>query len=342
MDEKRELRLLRCLGLNKVDPSQLALRRVNSGRGFGYRDAAGNVVSDLETRQRIIDLAIPPAWTDVLLADDPSAHIQAVGRDDAGRLQYIYHPAWEQVRSARKVEQLRSLGVRLPAVRQTVAAMLNGGELTRQAIIAAAVMLIDRAALRAGHEAYAGEEGGRGAATLLKRHVSVSDGTVSLSFPGKGGKRIEAAVADPHLAKVIAELKGVRGPRLFKLQNGNSVRPITAEDINAYLREVSGEEFTAKDFRTFRASAMALELFCHIGPGRTARERRRRITEVARGVAELLQNTPTVARSSYIHPVVLDAYEEGGLDPKLLRPKWRQGMTAAETGLMRLLDRVKA
>jgi len=332
--------LLRRLGLRKVELEDLTIERVGRGRGFSFRHD-GAAVKDSETRSRIADLVIPPAWREVRIAADPHAHLQAVGRDEAGRLQYLYHPAWDDVRAARKVERLARLGRGLKKLRAVVAEDLANGVSDRRTMLAAAATLVDRAGLRAGHEAYAGPESGRGAATLLKRHVTVDGCDVKLAFPGKGGRRIEISFADEQLARVLAELKKVRGPRLFKERNGRGLRPLTAEDLNEYLREASGEDITAKDFRTFLASARALELLCTADPATTARERRRCLAAVSRQVGEVLNNTPTVARASYIHPEVLERFEDGVLDPKLLRPKRRQGLDAAESALMRLIEDVE-
>ena len=336
----RERRLLRRLGLKKAAPETLIIERVACGRGFRFRSPDGGAVSDSGTLSRISALVIPPAWREVRIAAEANAHLQAVGRDEAGRLQYLYHPDWEQVRAARKVERLRRLGRGLRKLRAAVAADLANSKIDRSSLLAAAATLVDRAGLRAGHEAYAGPESGRGAATLLKRHVTVEGGEVKLAFRGKGGRRIEATITDPRLARIMAELKQVPGARLFKERNGRAIRPVTAEDLNAYLREASGEDITAKDFRTFRASAAALELLCVAGPAATAHARRKCIAAVSRQIGNLLSNTPNVARSSYIHPVVLDRFEDGNLDVALLRPKWRQGLDAAETALMRMIEDV--
>ena len=345
MDDARERRLLRRLGLKKVELEDLMIERVASGRGFSFRQD-GAVVRDRETRRRIADLVIPPAWRDVRIAADPHAHLQAVGRDEAGRLQYLYHPSWSEIRAARKVDRLARLGRGLQKLRLVVAEDLaagsaENGALHRRTILAAAAALVDRAGLRAGHDAYAGPESGRGAATLLKRHVTIEGNEVKLAFPGKGGRRIEICLADEQLARVLSELKKVRGPRLFKERNGHGLRPLTAEDLNEYLREASGEDISAKDFRTFLASAKALELLCTTSPTTTQRERRRCLASVARQVGEVLNNTPTVARASYIHPEVLERFEDGLLDPALLRPKRRQTLNAAESALMRLIEDVE-
>jgi DNA topoisomerase I len=345
MDDKSERRLLRRLGLKKIEPKDLVIQRIICGRGFTFRDSGGATVTDLQTRRRIRELVIPPAWREVCIAGEANAHLQAVGRDEAGRLQYLYHPAWEEVRAARKIDRLRRLGLCLPKLRDAIAGHLAdgmNGNVARHTMLAAAATLVDRAGLRAGHEAYADDEGGRGAATLLKRHVTIAGDEVKLAFRGKGGRKIEASVVDRRLARVVAKLKEVPGARLFKERNGRGVRPLTAEDLNAYLREVSGQDITAKDFRTFQASARALELLCALGAADSARQRRRCIAAVAREVAFLLSNTAAVARSSYIHSTVLDRFEAGRLDPALLRPRWRHGLDGAETALMRMLDGIES
>jgi DNA topoisomerase I len=347
MDDKREQRLLRRLGLKMADPDDLAIQRVACGRGFTFRHPSTAVALDPTTRQRIAGLVIPPAWREVRIAAEPQAHLQAVGRDEAGRLQYLYHPAWEEVRAARKIERLRRLGLCLPSLRVAVASDLAGSvvhddvRVARRTMLAAAATLVDRLGLRAGHEAYAGPESGRGAATLLKRHVAIDGDQIKLAFRGKGGRKIEASLIDARLACVLAQLKEVRGSRLFKERNGRRLRPITAEDLNQYLREVSGQDISAKDFRTFQASARAIELLCDYGPATSVQVRRKCLAAVARQIGGLLNNTATVARTSYIHPTVIDRFEEGRLDASLLRPKWRHGLDGAETALMRLLDDIE-
>lgn len=339
MQAASEKRLMRRLKLRKVEVDDLSLRRVACGRGFTVRDSEDDVVSDPLLRARIAGLVIPPAWRDVRIANDERAHIQAVGRDEASRLQYIYHPDWEQVRAARKADRLRRLGAVLPGLRTALAGHLRDRQLSPASVAAAAVTLIDRAALRAGHEAYAGDEGGRGAATLLKRHARAADGRVELDFPGKGGRRVVKAVPGRRLAAKVAALKAVPGPRLFKARNGAGLKMVTAEDLNDYLKSETGSDVTAKDFRTFHASALAIERFCEMGP-EAAGGRRKAMASVCREVADFLQNTPAVCRSSYIHATVLDAFADGELAENLLRGRPRRGLSRSETALMRFLDGV--
>jgi DNA topoisomerase-1 len=324
-------------GLRRVDPADMSIRRVKAGLGFSYVDADGRTIIHRGIRKRIADLVIPPAWSEVRIAADASAHLQAVGRDEAGRLQYIYHDAWEDVRAQAKAERLRQLGLVLPDLRERVAHAIAAAELTREGAIAAAVRLIDVAVLRVGHEMYAGEESGRGAATLLKRHVRLADSTINLSFRGKAGKRIDKQLDDPLLRGAIERLRRFRGSRLF-LDPTPPIKPLTAKDINSWLGEVTGAPVTAKDFRTFHASALALETFARSGPPRSRTEAKRTTTAVARDVALVLANTPTVARKSYIHPAVLTAYEAGALSQELLHPARRRSLSLAETALMRFLE----
>jgi DNA topoisomerase-1 len=324
-------------GLRRIDPTEMPIRRVKAGLGFTYVDPRGRTVTQRGTRKRIIDLVIPPAWSEVRIAADPNAHLQAVGRDEAGRLQYIYHEAWDDVRAQAKAQRLKRLGLVLPDLRERVTRSMSDTELTREAVIATAVRLIDIAVLRAGHEMYAGEESGRGAATLLKRHIRLIDSTVRLSFRGKGGKRIDKELEDPLLFAAIERLRRLRGRRLF-LDPTVAAKPLTANDINSWLGEVTGEPVTAKDFRTFHASAMAVETFAGSGAPRSRTEARRTATAVAREVSAVLANTPTVARKSYIHPAVITAYETGNLSEELLHPARRRGLSLAETALMRFLE----
>ncbi|MGE0210167.1 MAG: DNA topoisomerase IB [Parvibaculaceae bacterium] len=337
MLEASERRLLKRLKLKKIETDDLELTRVPHGTGFAIRDAAGNAVSDPIVKARISEIVIPPAWREVRIAAEPEAHLQAVGRDEAGRLQYIYHPDWEHIRSARKIARLKELGDALPGLRKGLRGHLGDRHLSRPSIIAAAVTLIDRAALRAGHEAYAGDEGGRGAATLLKRHATVEGKRINLDFRGKGGKHIVKAIDDARLARRIGMLKDVPGRRLFKEREGRIAKPVTAEDLNAYLREATGADVTAKDFRTFRASAHALELLCAFPPA-SATERRKALATICREVSGLLDNTPAVCRSSYIHATILDAFEEESLAASLVGSRPRAGLTRAETALMRFLE----
>ena len=327
-------------GLIYVETSALYLRRRRCGKGFCYINAAGRTVRDKGLKQRIQSLAIPPAWTEVCIASDERAHIQAIGRDAQGRLQYRYHAEWDKARALTKHRRLKRLGAVLPKVRAAVRKALAPRGLSREKIVAAIVRLIDRAVLRPGYEEYARGEGGRGASTLLKNDVAVEGDTLVLAFKGKGGKDIKRDLRDPLLARVVRELVNVKGRRLFGLSDGNGgKRPITARDVNEFIAEVSGAEVTAKDFRTFKASATALAVLVEHNGHESERLRKKAVVEAADEPSKILANTRSVACSSYIHPTVIEAYEAGKLKASLLKGRMRKGLDRIESALMRFLDK---
>jgi DNA topoisomerase-1 len=306
--------------LRKIEVSELTIRRLKHGRGTRLVNGQAAPVS-ARHRERVDALAIPPAWKDVRISADPWTHIQAVGRDDAGRLQYIYHAEWETVRAAAKDERLQKLVAALPRMRTAIRRDLS--EQSDRTALAAAARLVDRLHLRAGHEAYAGEESGRGVATLLKRHVQISGNKIRLTFPGKGKKRIDVSIADRKLVAAISALMQLRGPRLFKIQSAGGWRKMTAMDLNGYLAEISKEAISAKDFRTLYASAFALARLSELPLSKSKTGLRRAISTVAKEISVHLVNTPAIVRKSYIHPRIIADYEAGrwprSLSPSILR-----------------------
>ena len=332
--------LCRRYGLNYVETADLHLRRRRCGRGFTYIDGEGGTLRDKALKMRIKQLAIPPAWTEVCIAEDERAHIQAVGRDAEHRLQYRYHPDWEKARAESKARRLLKLGSALPRVRGSVRKALTAPGLTRDKVIAAVVRLIDRALLRPGHEEYAQERGTRGASTLLKSDVVIEGDRVMLEFEGKGGKPIKQAIRDKLLARVAKTLSTLKGRRLFSVpDDSGQPRPITAREVNAYLAETSGSDITAKDFRTFRASAEAMAYLTENNGHESEKLRKHAIVQAADNASEILVNTRSVARSSYIHPSVIKAYESGKLEASLFRGRIRTGLNKIESALMRFLER---
>jgi DNA topoisomerase-1 len=332
--------LCRRHGLTYVESSELRLRRRRCGNGFRYLDPGGRTVRDKAIKVRIKALAIPPAWTDVCIAEDDRAHIQAVGRDAEGRLQYRYHPDWERVRSSDKERRLLRFGSALPRVRRAVKAALAGSSLTRTKVIAAVIRLIDLALLRPGYEQYARDRGGRGAATLLKEDVAVEGDKIVVEFRGKGGKQIKQEVKDRSLSRVMRILLALRGRRLFNAPDGNGTkRPITAREVNSFIAKSAGTEISAKDFRTFRASAAALASLTKRNGHDSKRARTKAIVDAADEASEILANTRTVARSSYIHSSVIEAYKRGKLKESLFRGRLRNGLTKIESALMRFLEK---
>lgn len=300
--------------LSRVRPGEdPGFRRVRSGRGFTYVGGEGGTPSATD-RDRIRELVIPPAWDDVWIARDPHAHIQAVGVDDAGRRQYLYHPRWRERRDRKKFARALELAAALPYARGRVTTALRRDGLDRERVLAASFRLLDEAAPRIGSARYLARHGSRGLTTLQRRDATVAASVVTLSFPGKSGRRAFIEIDDEDLAVVIDEL-GAGRPRspLLSYQRGNRRVPLTPADVNAHVRSLTGGAFTAKDFRTLRGTIMAAGTLARIGAVDTERERKRAEALAVRATAEALGNTPAVARSSYIDPAVFAAYRKGRL-----------------------------
>ncbi|NYD67852.1 DNA topoisomerase IB [Agromyces atrinae] len=316
--------------LKRVQPySSSGYTRRRDGERFRYRDADGKPV-DADERRRVIELAIPPAWNKVWISDRANAHILAVGVDAAGRRQYIYHPEWRRVRDGEKFERARRLAESLPGARTGVTRALRGDELTRDRVLAAAFRLLDTVAIRAGGESYLAENGTHGLTTLLGRHVSISGSTVQLRFPAKSGVAAEVEVVDDDLARCLGEARRSPRTRLLAWKDGSKRVPITTIDLNAYVRERTLGDFTAKDFRTLHGTITAARSLAKQGLASTERERSACIRRAVQAVADELGNTPTVARTSYIDPEVFDRYAAGELIDLSISP---------DSGILALLGR---
>jgi DNA topoisomerase IB len=289
------------------------ITRRRSGRGFAYKGPTGRPVDD-ETRERIRSLAVPPAWTDVWICADPNGHIQAVGTDAAGRRQYLYHERWRARRDAEKFDRMVAFARALPAVRECVARDLRVRGMPREKALAVALRVLDHASFRSGSDEYRRRNGSYGLATLRKDHVRVGRDEVVFDFTAKSGKRRVQVVRDADILPAIRTLRRRRtgGPELLAFREGGSWRDIGAVDINDYLREAAGGEFTAKDFRTWHATVLAAVALARRENEATATTSRRRAASAAVAeVAEFLGNTPAVARASYIDPRVIDRFDEG-------------------------------
>ena len=304
---------LRRLGLRYVSTDTLTIRRQRKGDGYRFISARGRTIRDEITRARLKRLAVPPAYEDVLYAADPRAHIQAIGRDAAGRLQYRYHPEWEKVRERRKAKRLQRLVEALPRIRRAVNKHLALAEPTREFALAAVIELVSCSAIRPGSESYAKANGTRGAATLHKSNIAVDGATVTLKFRAKGGKAVEKEFRCPRVASALNVLLSLPGRRLFQYRAEDGVRFVTASDVNAFLRELAGVKISLKDFRTLCASAAALEALAHMAPATSERGRRRQVKQAVTAVSEELANTPTICRKSYVHQTVVAAFENGRL-----------------------------
>jgi DNA topoisomerase-1 len=302
------------LGLRYISADELTIRRKRAGESFTFVNARGRTVRDELTRARLKRLAVPPAYEEVLYAADPRAHIQAIGRDAAGRLQYRYHPDWEKVRERRKAKRLQRLVEAMPRIRRAVSKHLGSAEPTREFALAAVIELIACSAIRPGNESYTKEHGTRGATTLLKSNVAVKGTKITLKFRAKGGKNIDKEFRCPRVTAAAKVLQEVPGKRLFqyRAENGET-RAVTASEVNVFLREIAGVKISLKDFRTLSASAAALEALAHVAPASSERGRRRQVKEAVTAVSEELANTPAICRRSYVHQTVVTAFENGKL-----------------------------
>ncbi|WEK13306.1 MAG: DNA topoisomerase IB [Candidatus Microbacterium phytovorans] len=298
--------------LARVRPGvDLGYRRLRSGSGFRYVDADGAALPAAE-RERVTALVIPPAWQEVWICASPHGHIQATGIDDAGRLQYMYHPQWTAGRDKGKFARALQLAESLPRARARVTTSLRRDDLDRERVLAAAFRLLDQAAPRVGSERYLERHGSRGLTTLKRRDAAI-DGTVtSLRFPGKSGKRQNLQIDDEDLALVVAIMAAGRpASPLLAYQRSRRRVALTPKEVNAYVRAMTGGAFTAKDFRTLRGTIHAADALARIGLVDTKTERKRAEVLAVRATAEMLGNTPAVARSSYIDPRVFAAYGKG-------------------------------
>lgn len=307
--------LARRLGLRLVTTDELSIRRRRNGKGFMYIGTDGEPIRDKDEVQRLASLAVPPAYEDVLYAADPKAHLQAIGRDAAGRLQYRYHPEWEKVREMRKARRLARFAEALPRIRRSVAQHLVAAEPTREFALACVIELVAHSAIRPGSESYARMHGTRGAATLLKSNVKVAGDIVTLSFRAKGGKRVEKEFRAERLCAALTLLRNVPGRRLFQYRDAEGqVHTVTAQAVNEFLREIAGVQISLKDFRTLLASVSVLEALARETPAPSKRARRRQVLEAIRAAADELANTPTICAKSYVHETVVNAFEEGVLE----------------------------
>ena len=290
-------------------------RRRAANGGFDYYDPAGRPISDADELRRFKALAIPPAWTEVWICPDPSGHLQAVGRDARGRKQYRYHANWREVRDETKFEHMLSFGRALPLIRQRVDADLSRCGLPRDKVLAAVVRLMERSLARVGNPEYAKQNNSFGLTTLRNDHVLIEGGRVVLDFRGKHGILHHKVVADAKLARILEHCHDLPGAELFKyFDEAGQLRHVSSEDVNRYLREITGRHITAKDFRTWAATNLAV---LEIAALQETKPTKRSAAAVVKRVAEQLGNTPAVCRKSYIHPRVLSSYLDGSLRPVL-------------------------
>ena len=285
-----------------------------------YRDADQRLVRDQATLERIKALAIPPAWDDVWICAGARGHLQATGRDAKGRKQSRYHPRWTALRDANKYARLIGFCAVLPKIRRRVARDLRGPELTHEKVVATIVKLMETTLIRVGNEEYARLNRSYGLTTLRDRHAKVRGSTVRLVFRGKSGKDVEAEVADRRVARVVKQCQDLPGQDLFAYVDRNGDRrTVTSQDVNDYLRETTGEDYTAKDFRTWAGTVLAAVALRELEGFESEAEAKRNVVAAIDRVAKRLGNTRAVCRRSYVHPAVLDAYLDGSLGRRLVR-----------------------
>ncbi len=311
---------LREEGLTYSSDAYPGIARVRRGRGFEYRDTKGKKVRDPAVLGRIRALAIPPAWTDVWICTSPRGHMQATGRDARGRKQFRYHPRWTALRDANKYSRLIGFCRVLPRIRRRVARDLRRPGLSHEKVVATVVKLMEMTLIRVGNDEYAKENRSFGLTTLRDRHARVRGGTLRLRFRGKSGKEIEAEVLDRRVARVVKQSQELPGQELFAyIDDGGEQHTVSSQDVNDYLQETTGADYTAKDFRTWAGTVLAAVALRELEGFESDAEAKRNVVKAIDRVARRLGNTRAVARRSYVHPAVLDSYFDGSLGRALAR-----------------------
>ncbi|MEY2562547.1 MAG: topoisomerase [Verrucomicrobiota bacterium] len=301
-------------GLRYVNDDQPGYTRKPKGDDFEYFDTEGKPIRDETRILRIRRIAIPPAYKDVWICPSPNGHIQATARDSRGRKQYRYHERWREARDENKYDRMLVFGQALPKIRRRVSKDMELPDLPRNKVLATVVHLLGRTFIRIGNEEYARENQSFGLTTMRNRHVDVKGAKLRFSFKGKSGVKHEIDVSDRRLAKIIRKLQDLPGQDIFQYQDeAGEVRNVTSQDVNDYLGEVTGEEFTAKDFRTWAGTVLTAMALNAQGPVESEAQAKKNIKDAIAAVAKVLGNTPTVCRKCYVHPVVLEAYLDGDM-----------------------------
>lgn len=309
-------------GLTFCSDEHPGLTRTPSGTGFAYHDARGRLIRDPNVLDRIRRLAVPPAWTDVWICPRGTGHIQATGRDVKGRKQYRYHDDWSRHAAETKFDRLPAFARALPKLRKRVETDLNRRDISRDKVLATAVRLLELTLIRVGNAQYAKQNRSYGLTTLNKRHLDLTGTALTFAFKGKSGVEHEVRVRDRRLATVVRSLRDLPGQQLFKYRDADgTLCAITSDDVNAYIREAMGDGFSAKDFRTWAGTVSAARALRETEPPASPADAKRRITVCVKAVAGLLGNTPTVCRSSYVHPAVFELYQSGRLGEVLPGPE---------------------
>jgi DNA topoisomerase-1 len=323
--------------LRHSSDAEPGITRKRMGRYWAYFDSEGNRITDRDEIDRLTAIGLPPAYTNAWFCADPDGHMQATGIDARGRKQYRYHPLFREKRDSAKYEGLLEFGKALPKIRRRVEEDLKKRSLTRETVLAAIVRLLDTQHIRIGNEQYARTNKSFGATTLRNRHLKRKGQSLSMRFTGKHGIVHEVTITDTNLKRICKRCQDLPGQMLFQYINGDGEpKPVSSGDVNDYIKQASGGDFTAKHFRTWSASVIALDQML-----KKAEDARITVKTVVEPVAEALGNTPAISRKSYVHPRLLDAVKENGRDPLegLERPKGRKRLSSAEVGLLEFLAR---
>ena len=332
-------------GLRYTSDRRQGIRRVRNGSGFKYTDASGKTIRAAAELQRIRSLAIPPAWTDVWICPDARGHLQATGRDARGRKQYRYHPKWREVRDQTKYGRMIGFAQALPAIRRRTAQDLKRTGLPREKVVAAVVQLLEKTLIRVGNDEYAKQNRSFGLTTLRDGHVKVKGTVVKFSFRGKSGVEHEVDLTDRRLARIVRQCRDLPGYDLFQYIDENGQRQtIGSGDVNEYLKAVSGEEYTSKDFRTWAGTVLAAQILKEFEACDSDAQAKKNIVAAVESVAMRLGNTKAVCRKCYIHPAIFDAYLDGSMLETVAQRARRaarsaHALSAGEVAVLGLLQR---
>lgn len=330
--------------LRYVSDADPGLGRKRRGKGFSHLNADGTLVKDKGLRRRLGALAIPPAWTEVWICPFENGHIQATGRDERGRKQYLYHPQWREVRDNAKFEHMLNFGRRLPRIRRRVQRDLKLPGLPKDKVLAAVVKLLETTLIRVGNATYARENGSYGLTTMRKKHVDVSGAEVAFEFVGKSGKAWEVELRDPRIARIVKQCEELPGYQLFKYFDEDGVcHTLESGDVNDYLKRISGEDISAKDFRTWAGTVLATCSLIGLEHVETKTQATKNVTAMVKEVARKLGNTPAVCRKSYVHPDVISCYLNGSLSKlvtvgEAVPSASARGLRAEEVAVLRFLE----
>jgi DNA topoisomerase-1 len=331
----------RAAGLQYVTPQEPGITRRRAGRGFVYRDAEGRVVRDSATLERIAALVIPPAWEQVWICANEKGHLQAVGRDARGRIQYRYHASYRDARDFNKFNRMIAFGAVLPRIRRVVARDLARPDMSKRKLMAMVVRLLDRTCFRVGNNEYARENESYGLTTLRDEHVQITGSEIRFHFRAKSGVEQDVSLKDARLAPLVKESRDIEGDDLFQYLDEEGKRhPVQAADVNAYLRAAAGQNVTAKDFRTWHGTVQMLMELSEAGPATSATDAKRRLSSAVKATAKRLGNRPATCRGYYIHPEVIESYMSSKLFRALEKAGAQSTFRGCEAALLTLVTKV--